>query len=326
MKPSIYVSRRIPREALDLLHAQCHVQIWDSDDPVPRPILLEQVAAAEGLFCLLTERVDGELLDHAPRLRIVANMAVGYDNVNVPTCTARRVMVTNTPGVLTDTTADLAFALILATARRLVEAARFLAEGQWKTWGPMLLTGQDVYGSTLGLVGFGRIGQAVARRARGFDMRVLYHDPQRHRAAEEALGATWLPLDDLLRQADVVSIHAPLSPETHHLIGERELRLMKRTAVLVNTARGPLVDERALYRALREGWIWAAGLDVFEREPIGPDHPLLSLPNVVALPHIGSASIATRTRMATLAAQNLITALRGEVPPNLVNREVITPS
>ncbi|MDI6893606.1 MAG: D-glycerate dehydrogenase [Bacillota bacterium] len=326
MKPSIYVSRRIPREALDLLHAQCHVHIWDSDDPVPRSILLEQVAAAEGLLCLLTERVDGELLDHAPRLRIVANMAVGYDNVNVPTCTARRVMVTNTPGVLTDTTADLAFALILATARRLVEAARFLAEGQWKTWGPMLLTGQDVYGSTLGLVGFGRIGQAVARRACGFDMRVFYHDPQRHRAAEEALGATWLPLDDLLRQADVVSIHAPLSPETHHLIGERELRLMKRTAVLVNTARGPLVDERALYRALREGWIWAAGLDVFEREPIGPDHPLLSLPNVVALPHIGSASIATRTRMATLAAQNLITALRGEVPPNLVNREVITPS
>ncbi|MEW6546023.1 MAG: glyoxylate reductase [Bacillota bacterium] len=323
MKPSVYVTRRIPQAALDLLRSQCQVRIWDSDDPVPRPILLEEVAGCDGLFCLLTERIDTALLDRAPRLRVVANMAVGYDNIDVPAATARGVMVTNTPGVLTETTADLAFALILATARRLVEAARFLAAGQWKTWGPMLLTGQDVYGSTLGLVGFGRIGQAVARRARAFDMRIVYHDPERQQAAEEALGATWLPLDDVLRQADVVSIHAPLTPDTYHLIGERELRLMKPTAILVNTARGPLVDEQALYRALREGWIWAAGLDVFEREPIGPDHPLLSLPNVVALPHIGSASIATRTRMAVLAAQNLIAGLKGDTPPNLVNREVL---
>lgn len=323
MKPSVYVTRRIPREALEILHSHCQVRIWDSDDPVPRPTLLEEVAQVEGLFCLLTERVDTELLDRAPRLRVVANMAVGYDNVDVPACTARGVMVTNTPGVLTETTADLAFALILAAARRLVEAARFLAAGQWKAWGPMLLTGQDVYGSTLGLVGFGRIGQAVARRARGFDMRILYYDTRRYPEAEETLRATWLPLEELLREADVVSIHAPLTPETYHLIGERELRLMKPTAVLVNTARGPLVDEQALCRALREGWIWAAGLDVFEKEPIGPDHPLLSLPNVVALPHIGSASVATRTRMAVLAAENLVTALRGGVPPNLVNREVM---
>jgi len=323
VKPSVYVTRRIPQAALDLLRSQCQVRIWDSDDPVPRPTLLEEVAGCDGLFCLLTERIDTALLDRAPRLRVVANMAVGYDNIDVPAATARGVMVTNTPGVLTETTADLAFALILATARRLVEAARFLAAGQWKTWGPMLLTGQDVYGSTLGLVGFGRIGQAVARRARAFDMRIVYHDPERQQAAEAALGATWLPLDDVLRQADVVSIHAPLTPDTYHLIGERELRLMKPTAILVNTARGPLVDEQALYRALREGWIWAAGLDVFEREPIGPDHPLLSLPNVVALPHIGSASIATRTRMAVLAAQNLIAGLKGDTPPNLVNREVL---
>lgn len=323
MKPPVYVTRRIPQAALEILRRECQVRIWDSDDPVPRATLLEEVAGCEGLFCLLTERVDTELLEHAPRLRVVANMAVGYDNVDVPACTARGVVVTNTPGVLTETTADLAFALILATARRLVEAARFLAAGQWKTWGPMLLTGRDVYSSTLGLVGFGRIGQAVARRARGFDMRILYHDPQRWEDAEKALGAARVALDDLLRQSDVVSIHAPLTPDTHHLIGERELRLMKPTAILVNTARGPLVDEAALYRALREGWIWAAGLDVFEREPIGPDHPLLSLPNVVALPHIASASIATRTRMATLAAENLVAVLRGEVPPTLVNPEVL---
>lgn len=323
-RPLAYVTRRVPGEALDIVRSVCDMRIWDSDDPVPRDTLLEQVRDVDGVFCLLTERIDAELLERAPRLRIVANMAVGYDNVDLPAATARGVMVTNTPGVLTETTADLAFALILATARRLVEANRFLMAGQWTTWAPMLLTGQDVYGSTLGLVGLGRIGQAVARRARGFDMRVVYSDVARNPQAEESLGVRWLALDELLREADIVSIHTPLTPETHHLIGERELRLMKPTAILVNTARGPVVDEVALERALREGWVYAAGLDVFEREPVAPDHPLLQLPNVVALPHIGSASVATRTRMATLAAENLAAALQGKRPPNLLNPEVLT--
>ncbi|HHY94007.1 MAG TPA: D-glycerate dehydrogenase [Firmicutes bacterium] len=323
-KPKVYVTRRIPEAALQILRPVCEIRQWDNDDPVPRSILREEVSRVDGLYCLLTERIDAELLDGAPQLKIVANMAVGYDNVDLAAATARGVMVTNTPGVLTETTADLAFALILAASRRLGEANRFLLDGQWSSWGPMVLTGQDVYGSTLGLIGLGRIGQAVARRARGFDMRLLYYDVVRNEQAEQALGIQWLPLDDLLRQADIVSIHAPLTAETHHLIGEKQLRLMKRTAVLVNTARGPLVDEKALEQALREGWIFAAGLDVFEREPVSPDHPLVGLPNVVALPHIGSASVATRTRMATLAAENLVAGLEGRTPPSLLNPEAVT--
>lgn len=323
-KPKVYVTRRIPEAALQILRPVCEIRQWDNDDPVPRSILREEVSRVDGLYCLLTERIDAELLDGAPQLKIVANMAVGYDNVDLAAATARGVMVTNTPGVLTETTADLAFALILAACRRLVEANRFLLDGQWSSWGPMVLTGQDVYGSTLGLIGLGRIGQAVARRARGFDMRLLYYDVVRNEQAEQALGIQWLPLDDLLRQANIVSIHAPLTAETHHLIGEKQLRLMKHTAVLVNTARGPLVDEKALERALREGWIFAAGLDVFEREPVSPDHPLVGLPNVVALPHIGSASVATRTRMATLAAENLVAGLEGRTPPSLLNPEAVT--
>ncbi|HHW26387.1 MAG TPA: D-glycerate dehydrogenase, partial [Firmicutes bacterium] len=258
-----------------------------------------------------------------PRLKVVANMAVGYDNIDVAECTRRGIVVTNTPGVLTETTADLAFALILAAARRVTEAERYLRQGQWKTWSPMLLTGVDVHGATLGIVGLGRIGEAVARRARGFSMRVLYANRSARPEVEAALGIERRGLDELLKSSDFVSIHVPLNDSTRHLIGERELNLMKPTAVLVNTSRGPVVNERDLYRALKDRRIFAAGLDVFDTEPIRSDNPLLELDNVVLLPHIGSASIATRTQMAVMAARNLTQVLAGQTPQNPVNPEAL---
>jgi glyoxylate reductase len=250
---------------------------------------------------------------------VVSNLAVGYDNIDVPACTARGIRVGNTPGVLTETTADLAFALLMATARRIVEAERFLRDGKWKTWSPMLLTGRDVHHATLGIVGMGRIGYEMAKRAHGFDMTVLYADVRPHEAAERDYGARRLPLDELLAQSDFVTIHTPLLPETRGLIGAEALARMKPTAILVNTSRGPVVDQAALYEALKNGVIAGAGLDVFEVEPLPMDSPLLTLENVVLAPHIGSASIATRTRMSVLAAENLVAGLRGENLPNPVN-------
>ncbi len=323
-QPTVYVSRPLPGRALDLLREHCAVQVWpDSEMPPPREVLLEAVREADGLISLVTERVDEELLEAAPRLRVVSNVAVGYDNVDVRAATRRGVVVTNTPDVLTETTADLAWALLLAAARRLAEADRFTRAGRWKAWGLELLLGQDVYGRTLGVVGMGRIGRAVARRAAGFHMRVLYASRTRREDVERELGAEWRTLDDLLSEADFVSLHTPLTPETRHLIGRDQLRRMKSTAVLVNTARGAVVDEQALVEALRERWIWAAGLDVFEQEPLPADSPLLSLDNVVLAPHIGSASFATRARMAEMAAENCVAVLRGRRPPNPVNPEVL---
>ncbi len=322
MLPRVYVSRRLPAPALALLASRCRVAAWDSDEPVPRPVLVQAVADADGLLATLSDRIDATLLDRAPRLRAVSNLAVGYDNIDVGACTARGIVVTNTPGVLTEATADLAFALLLATARRLPEAERFLRAGRWTGWKPMELAGVDVYGATLGIVGFGRIGQAVARRARGFAMRILYFSRTPLPEAAADLGAEYRPLDELLAEADFVSLHVPLTPETRGLIGERELGLMKPSAILINTARGAVVDEEALCRALAARRIRAAGLDVYAEEPIGADHPLLALDNVVALPHIGSATEATRTRMAVLAAQNLLAALEGRRPAHVVNPEV----
>ncbi len=321
-RPKIYVTRAIPEAGLNLLK-DCDLRIWREERAVPREVLAQELAWADGLLCMLSDRIDGELLDGAPNLKIVSNMAVGYDNINVPDCTARRVMVTNTPGVLTETTADLAWALLMATARRVVEGARVIERGQWKSWAPMFLAGMDVYGATLGLVGMGRIGRAVARRARGFDMKVIYHNRRRDPEAERELGVEYRGLDDLLRESDFVSLHMPLTPETRGMIGEREISLMKPTAVLINTARGAVVDEMALYRALEGKKIWAAGLDVFEVEPVPLDNPLLKLDNVVAIPHIGSASIATRTKMAVMAAQSVLAGVTGQRPQNLVNPEVL---
>jgi glyoxylate reductase len=298
------------------------VDVYEGEWAIPREELLRRVAGRDGLLALLTERIDAELLDAAgPRLRIVANYAVGFDNVDVGECTRRGILVSNTPDVLTETTADLAWALILAAARRVAEGDRFLRSRRRWIWGPLMMLGQDVHGKVLGIVGFGRIGRAVARRAAGFGMRVRYHS--RNPAPEEVereLGAERRTLEELLAEADVVSLHCALTPETHHLIGAEQLRRMKPTAILVNTARGPVVDEAALADALARGEILAAGLDVFEREP--EVHPrLLELDNVVLVPHLGSATVETRVAMGMVAADNLLAAFEGRRPPTLVNPE-----
>ena len=323
MKHRVFVTRRLPDAAMAKLESFCDPEIWNQETPPLREVLLEKVKDAEGVLCLLTDRIDAELMNHAPKLRVISNCAVGFDNVDVAEATRRGIVVGNTPGVLTETTADLAFALMLAAARRVVEADRFVRAGKWKTWSPTLLLGQDVQGATLGIVGLGRIGVAVAKSAQGFGMRVLYHCRARNPEAEQRLGARYVDLATLLTEADFLSLHTNLTPETHHLIGREQLRQMKRTAILVNTARGPIVDTQALYEALRDGTIAYAALDVTESEPLPPDHPLLRLENVIIVPHIASASVATRTKMALMAVDNLAAGLKGEMPPNPVNPEAL---
>lgn len=323
-RPNVYVSRVIPPPALEIIRGVAEVRMWDrEDEPPPRDVLLREAAACDGLLSLLTDRIDEELLARAPRLRVVGNMAVGFDNIDIAAATRHGVLVSNTPDVLTETTADFAFALLMAAARRVVEADAFTRAGKWKTWGPMLLAGQDIHHATLGLIGLGRIGSAVARRAKGFDMRVLYYDPIRRPDLEESLGIEYREMNDVLRASDFISVHVPLTPETRHLISMEQFRMMKPTAVFVNAARGPIVDQAALAEALRTRTIYAAGIDVFEREPVSVDDPLLKLDNVVVVPHIASASIPTRTRMATLAAENIAAVLQGRRPPTPVNPEVI---
>ena len=322
MKPKVFVSRPIPDQGLDLVKKACDAEIWEGELPPPRDVLLNKVKDVEGLLCLLTERVDAELLDNAPNLKVVANMAVGFDNIVVPECTKRGIPVGNTPGVLTDTTADMAWALLMSGARRVVEAMDYVRAGKWKTWGPMLLMGQDVYGATLGVIGLGRIGAAVAKRAMGFDMRILYYDVRRREDLEVEWGLEYVDLDTLLQESDFVTVHTVLIPQTHHLISEREFQLMKETAVLVNAARGPIVDPGALYTALKEGQISYAALDVTEPEPINMDNPLLELDNIIIVPHIASASYATRGKMAEMAALNVMAGVKGEQLPTCVNPEV----
>ena len=294
------------------------VEVWPEPLPPSRDVLKAKAADADGLLCLLTDRIDAELLAGAPRLKVVSQMAVGYDNIDVQACTARGVVVGNTPGVLTETTADLAFALLLATARNLVEAERYTRSGEWRTWSPMLLTGPDVHHATLGIVGMGRIGYEMARRAHGFQMRIVYTARNPHPDVERDFGAQHVALDTLLAAGDFVSLHLPFSPATKHFIGAAELARMRPSALLINTARGPIVDQSALVSALQTGTIAGAGLDVFEIEPLPLDDPLLRLPNVTLLPHIGSASTATRTRMAELAAENLVCGLLGKPLPHPV--------
>jgi glyoxylate reductase len=308
----VLVTREIPEAGLRVLEGFDVTVLHER--PPTRDELLETVGGASGVLATATEKMDGEVMDAAgDGLRIIANMAVGYDNVDVEAARERGIIVTNTPGVLDETTADVAFMLVLAAARRLGEGERLLRAGKWEWWGPMQLRGLDVWGKTLGIVGMGRIGRAVARRGKGFGMEILYHNRSRSEDAEEELGARYVELEDLLRESDFVSIHTPLTQDTRHLISERELGLMKATAVLVNTSRGPVVDEAALADALAEGRIFAAGLDVYEEEP--KVHPkLLELENAVLAPHVGSASVETRDRMATLAAENLAAVLRGQQP------------
>lgn len=320
----VYVTRPIAEEALAALRGEVEVELWpEPEAPPPHDVIVEQAGRADGLLCLLTDRIDAAVLSAGEQLRVISNCAVGYDNVDVAAATARGILVCNTPGVLTETTADLAWALLMSAARRTVEGDGYLRAGKWQSWSPQLLLGQDVYGATLGIVGLGRIGEAVARRGKGFGMRLLYTDVARKPEVERELDLEYVDLETLLRTADFVSLHTPLNDDTLHLIGAEEFALMKPTAILVNTARGPIVDQGALAEALREREIFAAGLDVFEAEPIPLDDPLLALENVVLLPHIGSASVATRTRMAKMAVENLLAGLHGQPPPHPVNPEVL---
>ena len=323
-KPRVFVTRIIPDAGLDRVRAACDVHLWEDDLPPPRDELLRRAAGMDGLLTLLTDRVDDELLDAAgPQLKVVSNFAVGFDNIDVPALTRRKIPAGNTPGVLTETTADLAFALLMAAARRIPESVEYVRQDRWKTWGPMLLMGVDINNATLGIVGFGRIGREMARRGRGFGMTILYHDVHPATPEDEAeLGARRVAMDELLRESDFISLHVNLTDETNHLIDADALRAMKPTAVLVNTSRGPVVDPEALAAALSHGGIFAAGLDVTEPEPLPADHPLVQLPNCVVVPHIASASRVTRDRMAEMAAANLLAGLRGERLPTPVNPEV----
>jgi lactate dehydrogenase-like 2-hydroxyacid dehydrogenase len=319
-RPRVFVTRVIPAAGLDRVREAAEAEVWPDELPPPREVLLEKVRGIDGLLSLLTDRVDDELLDAAgPQLKVVSNFAVGYDNIDVAACTRRGIAVGNTPGVLTETTADLAFALLMAAARRLPEAHDYVRDDRWQTWGPMLLLGKDVHGATLGLVGFGRIGREMARRATGFGMRTLYYDTTPADAAtERELRATYAPFETVLAEADVLSLHTVLSDETRGLIDADALGRMKRGAILVNTSRGPVVDQEALADALRSGQLFAAALDVTDPEPLRADHPLVGLPNCLVVPHIASASEATRDAMATKAAANLIAGLHGQPLPDPV--------
>lgn len=326
-RPQVFVARSIDSEALLPLRAAAAVTVWPEPRAPTQGELESAAAPCEGLLTMLTDRVDEALLAACPRLRVVSNMAVGLDNVDVGAATRHGVLVGHTPGVLTETTADFTFALLLATARRVVEADAFVRQGTWLAaggWSPTMLVGADLHGATMGIVGLGRIGLAVARRARGFGMRIIYHSRSRRAEAEAELGLLRAPtLDDLLAHSDFVTLHVPLVPETQHLLGERELALMKPSAILVNTSRGAVVDEGALVRALRQGRLAGAGLDVMEVEPLPADHPLALLPNVLLTPHVASASRATRRRMAEMAVENLLAGLAGRLPPHCANPEAL---
>ena len=321
--PDILVTGNIPTPILDMLRQECRVTCHDIDRPMPRSDLLKNAAGKDGILSMITDRIDDEVFQKAPRLRIVANMGVGYNNIDVAQATSQSILVTNTPGVLTDATADLAFALILAVSRRIVEGDRMVREGRFQFWAPFLFLGSDISSKTIGIIGMGRIGQAVAKRARGFNMRVLYHSRGRlTRDEEDGLKAQYVDMNTLLGTSDFVSLHVPLTEETKHLIDAQALRSMKPTAYVINTARGAIVDEKALLEALTEKRIAGAGLDVYEQEPaLTPG--LTDLDQVVLLPHVGSATLETRTKMAFMAAENLLAGLRSEKPPNLVNPEVL---
>ena len=322
-KPKVFVTRILPEAGLQLIRAACDAEIWTDPLPPPASLIRQKIADCDGLVSLLTDKIDGDLLDQAPRLKVVSNFAVGFNNIDVPACTQRGVAVGNTPGVLTDATADMAFCLLITAARRVVEGHNYTLAGKWKTWEPLGHLGQDLAGRTLGVVGMGRIGYALAKRCHGgWDMKILYHDVYASDKAEKDFGARRVDLDTLLCESDFVSLHTDLNDKTRGMIGTEQFKKMKKSAVLINTARGPLVDQQALAAALKTGTIFAAGLDVTDPEPPTMDDPLLKVPNVVIAPHIASATIQTRDQMAEICARNLIAGLTGQKLPAWVNPEV----
>lgn len=321
--PKVFVTRAIPEPAARRLAEHAQVETWGQDSPPAYDLLVQKAQTVDGILTMLTDKIDASLLNAAgSNLKVISQFAVGFDNIDVAAATQKGIAVGNTPGVLTETTADFAWALMMAAARRVVESDKEVRQGIWRPWGPDVLTGMDIFGSTLGIIGFGRIGQAVARRASGFGMRILYNDPKRQVEMEEQLGATFVEMDELLAQSDFISLHPYLTKETYHMISRPQFEKMKSTAVLVNTSRGPIIDPDALHWALTTGQIWAAALDVTEPEPIPENSPLLQLDNIIIAPHIASASKATRLKMAEMAVDNLIAGISGKKLPNCVNPDV----
>jgi glyoxylate reductase len=327
MKTHVFVTRKIPVEGLNLITREFAASVWPNEVPPSKEEIIEKARDCRGMVTLLSDSITADVIEKLPKLKVIAQYAVGYDNIDIKYATSKGIIVTNTPGVLTETTADLTWALIFAASRRIVEADQYVRSGKWNVaWSPELLLGTDIHGATLGIVGMGRIGRAVARRAYGFDMRVLYSSRtaiDNDSDLSDALHMQRVDLPILLENSDIVSLHVPLTSQTRHLIGKKELSMMKPSATLVNTSRGPVIDEQALYEALKTKRIAAAGLDVFEEEPIRLDSPLLQLSNIVLVPHIGSASTQTRSTMAKMCALNLHAALNNEKPPNIVNPEVL---
>ena len=317
----IFVTRKIPEPGLDLLRKEHELEINPHDRVLTKEEIIKGVRGKDGLLCLLTDTIDADVVNSEPKLKMIASYAVGYDNIDVKAATKRNIPVSNTPGVLTDATAEMAWSLLFSTARHIVEGDKFTRSGKFKGWDPMLLLGQDITGKTLGIIGAGRIGTCFALKSKGFNMKILYADSKTNEILENELGAKKVELDTLLKKSDFVSLHVPLLSSTHHLIGEQELRMMKKTAILVNTSRGPIIDEKALVNVLKGHWIFGAGLDVYENEP-HVEKELLKLNNVVLQPHSASATVESRTKMAIMAAENMLTGLKGEIPPNCVNPEV----
>lgn len=317
-KPNVFVTRVLPEAGLNLLREHCQIEVWPDELPAPRPELLARVKDAHGIVSLLTDRIDAEVMDAAPGLKVICNVAAGYDNIDLTAAKQRGIWVTNLPGVLTETTADLGFALLMAAARRLPEGRDYAKNGQWKTWGMTTLLGQDIHGATLGIAGMGRIGAAIARRGKGFNMRVIYHNRNRNEAAERELGAEYVSKEELLKQSDFLMLIMSYSPAARHFIDTAALSMMKPTATLINMARGGAVDTDTLTHAMREKKIFAAALDVTDPEPLPATHPLYQLDNVLIVPHLGSASVVTREKMSIMAAQNCIAGVMGQKPENAI--------
>ncbi len=317
----IFVTRKIPEPGLNFLRKYHKIEVNPHDRVLSKDEIIQGLKGKDGLLCLLTDIIDAEIIESEPKLKMIANYAVGYNNIDIITATKHKIPISNTPDVLTDATAEMAWALLFSVARRVVEADRFTRQGKFKGWAPMLMHGQDITGKTLGVVGVGRIGSAFALKSKGLKMNILYYDQVKNNEIERKLSAKKVKLDILLKESDFISLHIPLLPSTHHLIDEKQLKIMKKTAILINTSRGPIINETALVKALKNKWIFGAGLDVYEHEP-EINKELFKFNNIVLQPHSASATTETRTKMAIMAAENMIVGLKGEIPPNCINTDI----